>query len=248
MCTIMTFDYDTFKANSAAIELQIRDDALFNNDGWSLLINGDEPTLLKTLSLELVLKMLNATTFNRFWLHSRYATTRAHGLVHTHGFSGGDWLVFHNGVLTSDESRAFPVDSQLIAARVQELGALPGLQSLSHERYLNAFVVNTNTGQWYVSRHVTNDLFTDGACNYSTNQIPTVGCVQLVADNTITAHNEDVVSDEQWEMEYVKYLRDDDFYDLVCDMRWDQDPVPEAVYRELTPDQRRQIRCMRRFA
>lgn len=241
MCTIMTFDYRTFKANSAAIELQIRDDAIFNNDGWALLIHGDEPALIKTLSIELVMDVLSATEFKRFWLHSRYATTRSRGLVHTHGFSAGDWLVFHNGILRNTESEKYPVDSQLIAARVQSLGALPGLESLQDELYLNAFTVNTNTGQWYVSRHVTNTLYTDGN-NYSTNEIPEAGCDLEVAQNTITSHQEDVESTEQMG---VKYLRDDEFYDFVYDMQWDRNRVPKEWNEHLTRDQRRQIKCIR---
>jgi predicted glutamine amidotransferase len=164
---------------------QIQDDALYNNDGWSVVLLGKKPedtVISQSLDLESILTVVENTKWERMFFHARLSTTSTAGIFGCHNFTTvgdgrkanvkkGFWIVQHNGILRSPESREYLVDSMYIAEVVRQHGIEAAKAYLTtNEEYANVFLVNPETGMYVVTRSVTNSLYTDNMGNYSTNK------------------------------------------------------------------------------
>jgi len=180
MCTIMTFDNDTFQANQEAILSRIKQDGLGNDDGWNLIVAGKKESdvvFLQVLKLDMVMALLSATTnMVRFWLHARRSTTAVRGLSGCHGFrSYTGWFVQHNGVLNSGRAKSLPVDSMVISELLEYMTPNHVAEwLLAKESYANVFMINPTDGQYHVVRCSSGTLHTDNKGNFSSNAIPSV--------------------------------------------------------------------------
>lgn len=192
MCTIYTFSKQFYTENHDAVVKQIKSDAVFNGHGYSMLAIGrdsDTTELIRTMNVASLLRSLDTLLgpsgeAERAWIHLRYATTGFHGLNGAHGFAAGDYNVFHNGILRRKESDSFHVDSELIAHEIDTLGLEGAIEAIgANEKYVNAFLVNNQTGSYTVIRMTTGSLYTDGAGNYSSTPINDTELVQPVAEN-----------------------------------------------------------------
>lgn len=179
MCTILTVDRETYNEFQQEIRAVIRQDAVSNSDGGSILLVGKDSrrtTLLRTLDEEVILQLLD-THFSeghaeRAWIHFRLATTAFDGLNGCHGFAAGDYTVFHNGILHRKDSHLFRVDSELIAWEVEAAGPEEAISNLlEKESYANVFLVDNSTGAYHVVRCTSGVLHTDGKGNYSTSRV-----------------------------------------------------------------------------
>lgn len=173
MCTILTVSRKFFTTHEEETLRRINNDAISNDDGWSLITVGrraDEVTVLKSLYLDDILAVIkNNKSWRRFFLHSRMATTRALGLDACHAFSASNgWFVMHNGSLSHKKARRFPVDSELIAALIKDYGPDTTTSFLrENESYANCFLVNPESGKYRIVRLTSGSLYTDGKGNYS---------------------------------------------------------------------------------
>ncbi len=180
MCTMLTVSREFYNQHTKAVTARIMHDSIYNNDGFSLMLMsdfGEDTTLLRSMSVSLVLDVIQQAmenqTVERFWLHSRLATTGYVGINGCHGFAAGDWTVFHNGILSRPESYGFAVDSELIAFEIESGGIEAAIRALqAHETYANVFMVNNQTGEFKVIRNTVGTLFMDGDGNFSTVAMP----------------------------------------------------------------------------
>lgn len=179
MCTIMTFSRKVFDSHKKDILDRMDRDAYINNDGWSLMLLGrrkNEVSIFRSLNLDDIKSMIEAsTTWRRFFLHARAATTSYVGLDQCHGFSAaGQLYVMHNGILRHQESKKFPVDSELIPSIIARYGEEAATSFLlKQEDYANCFFINPNSGHYRVVRLRSGNLYTDGKGNFSTHLVAT---------------------------------------------------------------------------
>lgn len=178
MCTILTFDKLSYDTNPDVFLGRLLVDSYINSDGFSALVLGVDETqqhLIRSMNYESFEKQLEAildsVDWTRAWVHCRAATTGFVGINGCHGFAAERFSVFHNGVLTSPGASFFAVDSELIAESLAYDGLDFTLTWLKTEAFANVFIVDTETGEYAVSRSITGNLFTDGKGNYSTNPI-----------------------------------------------------------------------------
>jgi predicted glutamine amidotransferase len=177
MCTIMTFDNDTFQANRDAILERIKQDGNSNDDGWNLIIAGKKESdaiFLQVLKIDMVLAILSATqNMVRFWVHARRSTTQVSGLSGCHGFrSYTGWFVQHNGVLNSGRAKSLPVDSMVISELLEYMTPNHVAEwLLAKESYANVFMINPTIGTYHVVRCSSGSLHTDNRGNFSSNSI-----------------------------------------------------------------------------
>jgi hypothetical protein len=170
-------DKQTWAVDRRAILRQIRFDAIINGDGWSLLCKDqddpDNDIHLQSMNMEFVINNLiefMEVTDNphaRFWLHARAGTGTYRGIAYCHGFTDlQGQFVMHNGIINSK----WPVDSFSLAT---EYPAEPSdmLDQLvaGKETFANIFLINEF--EYAVIRVAGGRLHTDGAGNFSTNQL-----------------------------------------------------------------------------
>ena len=193
MCTIMTFDKETFDLNKEAILAQVKKDGVGNGHGWNLIIAGkkeEDVIFFQCLELGWITSMLESVTdFQRFWLHARYSTTGTKGLSGCHGFrSYTGWFVQHNGILRSGRADKLPVDSMVISELLEFMSPNHVAQwLLAKETYANVFMINPTEGQYHVVRCDTGVLRTDSKGNYSSQSIKDV-CEQEVPKQFHSTH------------------------------------------------------------
>lgn len=177
MCTILSFDYNTFTSNQDTILKRIREDFVRNSHGNSLILASADPKkalVLQTLDLDAVISVLTAIPFTRFWLHLRHSTTSTQGLAGCHAFTPNNgWYVMHNGILREGQSNKLPVDSMAISEllRYTDVRTVT-THLLQNETYANVFMIQPEKGKWTVCRSKQGTLFWDGVDNFSSNPIP----------------------------------------------------------------------------
>jgi hypothetical protein len=175
MCTLMTFDRDTFTKNRDVILEQIYADSVSNDDGYSLVLSGMDSknaTHLQSLKIDTIISILVVDdSWERFWLHSRAATRGEVTLRNCHGFEANGWFIQHNGIL-GPKSNRFEVDSLLIADIVEKYGVdAAEAYLMANESFANVFFIHPESGEWRVIRTGSGNLHTDGGNNYSTHAV-----------------------------------------------------------------------------
>lgn len=161
MCTLYVFTPD----NKSAFIRQITADAVYNNDGFSVLIaHGTTFSLFRTENLDLFLDVIVMSDGDRYFAHCRMATTAYKGVTRCHGLDAGDYTIFHNGVIDYPGD----LDSRGIADLFKNHPLDFALNALSGFTYANVIAVDTMTGDYYVNRSEVGSLYTDGSGCYST--------------------------------------------------------------------------------
>lgn len=201
MCTIFSIDRFFFNNNKQNSLKRIEQDAARNDDGWAAVFLGEhanQTVLMQSLELSSVLAAIDSVPWTRMFLHSRMSTTSTGGIFGCHNFStigsglqsnvtNGYWVVQHNGILSDHRSRQYMVDSMFITQHIREHGPAETINYLlTKETYANVFMINPISGQYYVTRSVTNSLFTDGLGNFSTNPVGEIA--KPVPQRSFTEH------------------------------------------------------------
>jgi hypothetical protein len=167
MCTIITTD-----TIDESLFSQIRSDAQFNPHGLSAVtFDGQEYQIIKTHDPESLIHSLSFKPFKRVWVHTRNATTWARGITATHAFIQGDYIVFHNGVLSSSGAKQHPVDSMLLCDLLKYTSPV-NIQAMLNtlgETWANVMIVDTKLDRYYIIRQNSGSLHTDAHGNFSTN-------------------------------------------------------------------------------
>lgn len=167
MCTIIT----TNTIDNALFD-QIRHDAKYNPHGLAAVTyDGKEYQVIKTHDPESLIHSLQFKTFQRVWVHTRNATTWARGITATHAFIQDEYIVMHNGVLSSPRAKVHPVDSMLLCdiLKLSDPANVQDVLNSMGETWANVFIIDTKLDKYHVIRQVTGSLHTDGKGNYSTN-------------------------------------------------------------------------------
>lgn len=157
----------------------------------------EDSLLFRTMNAEKALEVMDSEMTQgkgkRAWLHLRYATTGFTGLNGTHGFAAGDFTVFHSGCLSRKQAQKFKVDSELIAADVENHGVKTAIKFVAEQDpFANIFVVNNKTGTWHMYRNQGGSLHADGQGNYSTHAFATI--TMPVPPKTWDFYNKPIVS------------------------------------------------------
>jgi len=212
MCTLITVSREVFATHRAEIVSRIREDAIRNPHGFGILLMGhkqSETLMTHCMDVKHLIATLKIhTTWNRAWIHTRYATGSMVNIFGCHPFTtigeGRTYsgmvnrhehmVVMHNGVLTNCDADNFLVDSMYIPHRTRMLGAKQSLRYLKNENYANVFMINPLSGEWYVSRSVRGSLYMDrDGRNYSTNPVP--GLIEdIVPENFQEKHRHKIES------------------------------------------------------
>lgn len=174
----------------------IRKDAVGNDDGFALVTSGLQSInamVMRTMEIEPIINFLMASgSWERFWLHSRYATTSTVNLSTTHAFEVDSYFVMHNGVLSHSKAKGRDVDSRLIPDLIRAGGVDVATKFLlDNEKYANVFIIQPESGEWKVLRLERGTLYTDAYGNYATNTL--LDIYKPVENNSITNHDEQVV-------------------------------------------------------
>jgi hypothetical protein len=180
MCTLLTLSADKW---GRAAEARIRRDADSNPDGLSLLLipESGEVTHLRTLRVDEVLLALRNFKWERFILHSRWATQGTVNLRNTHGWDAGQGVYyFHNGCLAHPDAGNHDVDSQLIGEWLEAGGVEHALGMLGDEGFANVILADVEGREMWVSRSAGGSLHTDGRGNYATASDADLGITQDV--------------------------------------------------------------------
>ena len=167
MCTIITTD-----TIDETLFSQIRSDAQFNPHGLSAVtFDGTEYQIIKTHDPESLIHSLSFKPFKRVWVHTRNATTWARGITATHAFIQGDYIVFHNGVLSSSGAKQHPVDSMLLCDLLKYTSPanIQAMLNTLGETWANIMIVDTKLDRYYIIRQNSGSLHTDARGNFSTN-------------------------------------------------------------------------------
>lgn len=200
MCTLLSIDRAFFAANKDAVKARVRNDAMSNDDGASLLVLGPtqaDSVLFRSMDAEKVLALmeqeLTTGKGNRAWMHLRFATTKFVGLNGAHGFAAGDYTIFHNGCLSRKKALQFDVDSELIAWDIAHHGVQQAIKHVAeYDAFANVFAVNNKDGTWHAYRSKGGQLHTDGNSNYSTH--PLAAIKNAVAPGTWDYYNKATVA------------------------------------------------------
>jgi hypothetical protein len=183
MCTIYTFDKQTYKDYKKDLETVITLDNAYNNDGLSLVCldpsNESNDLVIKTFNLGWVLFALDdfmtvCGPEGRVWLHQRAATGFNVNLGTVHGFTDrlGN-ILMHNGILQHSSRSLYTVDSFSLIDTLPTNSALASLMALArmNEHFANIFIIRPSDYTYGVIRRTTGRLYTDGEGNYSTNPV-----------------------------------------------------------------------------
>lgn len=185
MCTIMTSTVEKFTEHETAFLGRIRADARTNDDGYSLLLVGEDQSktqLSRSMDVESIIDILKVKRFKRFFLHSRMATTQYKGIDGCHGFIGAhdnkEWFVFHNGVFRHPHAAKHKVDSGWLASLVTQFGPTAALSVISNnESYANILLVSPQAELFHAMHQTSGTLYKDDAGSYSTNKMD--GVIEL---------------------------------------------------------------------
>jgi len=209
MCQIHIVKREEWNKEQEIYEKHLTAGARANPHGSAaLFINEDgEHSLIRAMDFEVILDMMVLTNWDTVVIHQRYTTQGASTLANTHMWQVGDFLYCHNGVLKSEESAAYRVDSNIIGAYLEDGNIWDALAYCQSEEYANVFIVNLVDKRLWVTRSQTNTLFTDGKGQYSTRSL--AGRItNAVPKNSTTCYHLDIddAIEEYWsqydEMDY----------------------------------------------
>ncbi len=183
MCTILTVNRNLWTMHQTAIHAQILRDALLNADGWSLIcLDAETPRLdmsVASMDIAVISQMIkqffrSCGPFGRIFLHSRFATTNAVSLAHTHGFTDSrGTMIMHNGVISN--VRRLDVDSfNLVDLRLDHATDLLDDLLDYKEWFANVFLIRPESSSYGVVRMLHGSLHTDGIGNYSTHAVASI--------------------------------------------------------------------------
>lgn len=170
MCTIMTVSSSEY---TRQVMTQITDDAAGNPHGFALVLTvGNKATsIVRSMDINSILDALDYQTWDRMFLHCRFATQGTVQLTNTHGWDFGDYIVMHNGILFGQDAHRFAVDSMAIGQWLYDGGVEHTLNKLKDQPFANVFILDTESGMYIVSHSRSGSLFTDYEGNYSTNKV-----------------------------------------------------------------------------
>lgn len=176
MCTIHTYSTKCYNIYKSEIISQIRQDAVTNDDGISMVFldghNDRSNTIYRTMDAENLIAVLDmlmseATKHARLFIHLRAATTLSVGVGYTHAFDDMNGTVYmHNGVISNP--KGYSVDSFQMASWKNTEGAGLLNQLISRkETFANVFRIDMDKYKWSVTRMDGAFLYTDNEGNYS---------------------------------------------------------------------------------
>ena len=209
MCTLLTIDNDYWTCNRKAVVKRIRQDAMGNADGFSLVgisVALPQDSLhLQTMDVNLVLHLIGMFFANtkdeptsRIFLHSRAATTGNIGIPYCHGFTDlNGQFIMHNGILSNDSDWA--VDSfRIVNMNTASPWALLKELVDKRETFANIFIISET--EYSVIKVASGRLYTDGQGNYSTNPLGSIKAEvgTLYAENHLYPSLEDAWDEDDF--------------------------------------------------
>jgi len=185
MCTIISTDTVT----DALIERLAADHA--SNPHGIAIVTVDQSynyQILKTHDLSSAILILRSGEFRRVFIHTRNATTWARGVTATHAFIQGDYIVMHNGILSSAGAKLHPVDSMMLCDLLKTTSPdkIQSVLSALGETFANVFIIDTKSDRFYMIRQSSGSLHTDGSGNYSTHAFGQISA--SVPENSAETH------------------------------------------------------------
>ncbi len=189
MCQIHTITRTSWEKNINEWLEHLRDGALINYHGSALvLIDEDtgEHSVLRSKNWDDVEALLLANNhWTQAFIHQRYSTRGGTGLENVHFWQSNDVLYCHNGVFQGKEQAQFNVDSNIIGQYLEEQGIWGALGYMQSQEYANVFMIDLIDGVYYISRSVTNTLYTDNDGSFSTFPLDSVCEMPVVAGTII---------------------------------------------------------------
>lgn len=175
MCTLVTITKQFFMDNEQTVSDRLRDDALSNPHGNSVVFYGTENSVMQSDDIETVIMLLRACNYDRAFVHCRNSTGVQTSLGGCHAFySAGyksselqGWYVMHNGILRSANAYKYRVDSQYLCDMIDTFGITTTVNYSLTEDFANCFFINTYTKSYIVTRSRGGTLFTDKQGNFS---------------------------------------------------------------------------------
>jgi hypothetical protein len=271
MCTIITTD-----TIDESLFTQIRSDAQFNPHGLSAVtFDGQEYQIIKTHDPESLIHSLSFKQFKRVWVHTRNATTWARGITATHAFIHGDYIVFHNGVLSSSGAKQHPVDSMLLCDLLKYTSPA-NIQSMLNtlgETWANVMIVDTKLDRYYIIRQNSGSLHTDAHGNFSTNPFSEISVpvgqstsetfslrpipvpvkitpnIAEIYDRLYSVASDETLSqtDKIQLKNDIRMISDSDFVDLVYDYQFHKrTPRSQEFYDLCNSKQRKKLRVIQK--
>jgi hypothetical protein len=187
MCTLLTLDRATYLANEPAMRILINQNHRGNYHGWSLYLSSQIPAECRLFSGmdepdSFILDSLQDLEWDRLFLHQRYATSSNINIANNHHFSGGNYIIMHNGMLTLPTNHQhYSVDSKYIADKMERMYGKDSrkidffLNNLALKEYANLMLIETQEqieGAYIIVRSAIGKLYTDNKGNYSTASNP----------------------------------------------------------------------------
>lgn len=184
MCAIFTVDHATF---SDGIMKQIKDDAVRNPDGFSLLLYDRQKhaTVIRTMDIAVIEAVLRNSEWTRMFLHLRKATKGTVHVRNTHGWETRGIYYMQNGRIDKEKAKALDVDTMMIGEWLRT-GITHALKNLFAESYANVFLIDTVQHYYVMHRSSVGSLHTDGKGNYSTSSVEGINIV--VAEYSQAGH------------------------------------------------------------
>lgn len=173
MCQVHIINKCSFFSDTASYEEHLNSGAISNDHGSAALFIDEDGnhSLIRAMKFQTIIDMMY---MNDMWetvvIHQRYSTHGEATLANTHLWQAGNYFYCHNGVLRDPDTEAYEVDSQLIGhyLKINPWEAIAYCQS---EEYANTIIVGLDEKKIWVTRSVTNTLFTDGNGQYSTRML-----------------------------------------------------------------------------
>ncbi len=284
MCTLMTISNELFASDPETYINQLLSDFKRNEHGCSLVLLGTDQLAMQSKNIYAIIDLLHSCDWDRAFIHCRFSTSIQKGLGGCHAFYSASytsvnkegWHIMHNGILGSEQSRKYRVDSQYIAEMVDHFGVKTAAAYTLTQGYANVFFIDTYSDSYIVTRSTAGTLFTDGLGNYSTNSVGTM--INPVLDdtnaeyikekptpvyNTGWKYSSDYGLDNTGTVNYnstdglpgttvvavITQIPDDpvDFMDWVYDNHYDHLPIPKEVSKVLTKAQKIELLSIKKI-
>ena len=175
MCSLHTLTKDSFEKNRDAWLDMLDNEAPLQPDGYSILFidEGGKHTVVRSLDWTTTRVMLDYTSWTRCFIHMRKKTGVSDVVLeNTHFWNEGSLWYCHNGSYFGEEAMSLEVDSKIIGEKLLDHGPYGALQFCQGEERSNVFVIDTDSGEWFFSRSAHNTVYTDGAGQFSTAEVP----------------------------------------------------------------------------
>lgn len=188
MCKIFAITRHSYDNNTEAWTEHLKDGARINSHGSAALFIDEDTGSHSIIRATQWTDIQDVLDFKSDWttvfIHQRFGTRGGRGLENVHFWQANDVFYCHNGVLRGTEQEALSVDSLVIGQWLEEGGVWYALSQLQQQDYANVFMVDMIDGAYYMSRSVTNSLYTNDLGDYSTDKLDGI-CDISVAENTI---------------------------------------------------------------